>query len=124
MRLRKLLSREAFPPEVTAAPVVCQYSSLGSLGAKWLFEEFGASLCTTQEPAPLGDAKAKLQLVWPTVEQVGRVQVQPGNCHATHQDLRPLLRIEDLFRAPHLCKPLRRRLGLAEQIWEVHGAVV
>lgn len=45
MRLRGLLSRVTMPAEIERrSSVACQFSSVGSLTAKWVEEEFGQSL--------------------------------------------------------------------------------
>eukprot|EP00238_Polyblepharides_amylifera_P002102 CAMPEP_0196589920 /NCGR_PEP_ID=MMETSP1081-20130531/65019_1 /TAXON_ID=36882 /ORGANISM="Pyramimonas amylifera, Strain CCMP720" /LENGTH=421 /DNA_ID=CAMNT_0041912857 /DNA_START=72 /DNA_END=1337 /DNA_ORIENTATION=- len=44
MKLRTLLSQEAFPREFCNSPVACQFSSLGSINPRWL-AEFQQSLC-------------------------------------------------------------------------------
>ena len=45
MRLRHLLSKEAIPDDVERqSSLGCQFSSVGSLSANWVIEEFGRSL--------------------------------------------------------------------------------
>ncbi len=50
MAVRALLSREVLPSRFQAAPVLAQCSSLGSLTAPWLFQEFSASLSSGKAP--------------------------------------------------------------------------
>lgn len=50
MAMRALLSKEALPDRFAAAPVLAQCSSLGSLTAQWVFEEFSASLSAGRSP--------------------------------------------------------------------------
>lgn len=63
-----------FGSEFIDAPLIAQFSSLGSLDAKWLGEEFTASAAAGHAngqrlglppPGPAG-----LKIVWPTVEEV------------------------------------------------------
>lgn len=44
MAVRTALQREEFDPGFSRAPVFAQFSSMGSLDAKWLHQEFQASL--------------------------------------------------------------------------------
>lgn len=70
MRLRGLLSRVTMPAEIERrSSVACQFSSVGSLTAKWVEEEFGQSLMAS---AGSSDSKkeAQVELVWPTVDYV------------------------------------------------------
>jgi tyrosyl-DNA phosphodiesterase-1 len=75
MKLRRCLNAEpgGFPARFAAAPVVAQYSSVGSLSAGWLADQFLASASAGHAggralgPPPL---PAGLHLVWPTVEEV------------------------------------------------------
>ncbi|PRW59620.1 tyrosyl-DNA phosphodiesterase 1 [Chlorella sorokiniana] len=77
MRLRAILNREPpFPSAFKGAPVVAQFSSLGSIEDKWLREEFLVSLSAGRSGdgserlgSPAGGSKG-LQLVWTTVEEV------------------------------------------------------
>ncbi|GFY61074.1 tyrosyl-DNA phosphodiesterase 1 [Trichonephila inaurata madagascariensis] len=74
LKLRKVLNHHGSPKETVNSdwPVICQFSSIGSLGAspdQWLRSEFCTSLATTQN-APLGSQSASLKLVYPTVENV------------------------------------------------------
>ncbi|GFS72077.1 tyrosyl-DNA phosphodiesterase 1 [Nephila pilipes] len=73
LKLKKVLNLHGSPKEAVKSdwPVICQFSSIGSLGAspdQWLRGEFCASLSTIQN-APLSQS-ACLKLVFPTVENV------------------------------------------------------
>lgn len=49
MRVRDLLSREDFSPDFRHAPLVAQFSSMGSINPKWLEElqrSFSQGSCT------------------------------------------------------------------------------
>ena len=48
LRVQALLARERFPPHFKGAPLLAQFSSLGSLDDKWLTQEFRGSLCAGQ----------------------------------------------------------------------------
>lgn len=48
LRVQALLAREKFPPHFEGAPLVAQFSSLGSLDEKWLSQEFRNSLTAGQ----------------------------------------------------------------------------
>ncbi|KAI3435989.1 hypothetical protein D9Q98_002047 [Chlorella vulgaris] len=76
-RLRALLNREPpFPPAFNGAPLVAQYSSMGSVDEAWLTGEFRESLAAGR----CGDGGERLgmpptgpsglHLVWPTVVEV------------------------------------------------------
>lgn len=74
--MKEILSKEIFSDTFVSAPLVCQFSSLGSLDQKWLFDEFLSSLSAGKAEdnmanlgPPSRDASG-LQLVWPTVTQV------------------------------------------------------
>ena len=76
MSLRKCLEKEVFPAAFKRSPIVCQFSSLGSLDEKWLYGEFMHSLSagSTENDnemleTPSADGNG-LQLIWPTSEQV------------------------------------------------------
>ncbi|KAJ8901520.1 hypothetical protein NDN08_007364 [Rhodosorus marinus] len=69
MRVRNLLSKEQMDVEAENAPLVCQYSSLGSLQESWLLHEFKTSL-SSRKGGGIRANRAPIQLVWPTVEQV------------------------------------------------------
>jgi len=84
MKLRRVLNQERFEPKFKAAPVVCQYSSMGSLTERWLEGEFSSSLCggriglqgaapSVSDP-PLGrfpKGPSGMQLIHPTIDEVG-----------------------------------------------------
>ncbi len=44
LRVQALLARETFPAHFQGAPLVAQFSSLGSLDERWLSNEFRVSL--------------------------------------------------------------------------------
>ena len=44
LRVQALLAREKFPAHFQGAPLLAQFSSLGSLDERWLSNEFRASL--------------------------------------------------------------------------------
>jgi tyrosyl-DNA phosphodiesterase-1 len=75
MKLRECLNNEpgGFPAHFAAAPVLAQYSSIGSLSDSWLLGQFLASAAAGRSggrplgPPPLPDG---LSLVWPTVSEV------------------------------------------------------
>jgi len=69
MRVRNILSKEHMDAEAENAPLVCQFSSLGSLQETWLLHEFKTSL-TSRKGGGIRANRAGVQLVWPTVEQV------------------------------------------------------
>ena len=50
MALRRLLGRARFPDAFRRAPMVAQFSSLGSVSAAWLTEEFRASMAAGLTP--------------------------------------------------------------------------
>jgi Tyrosyl-DNA phosphodiesterase len=71
MQLRALLHRQQpFPEHFRGAPLVCQFSSIGSLDEKWLLREFGASLSAGRCEAPAGAwkqwpaAAAQQRMAW------------------------------------------------------------
>eukprot|EP00698_Gefionella_okellyi_P020531 TRINITY_DN6455_c0_g1_i2.p1 TRINITY_DN6455_c0_g1~~TRINITY_DN6455_c0_g1_i2.p1 ORF type:complete len:554 (+),score=84.90 TRINITY_DN6455_c0_g1_i2:34-1695(+) len=69
LRMRELLRKEPWPSDVRmSAPLVCQYSSTGTVGQKWL-DELKQSL-TASEQLPQGSQAARLQLIWPTIDDV------------------------------------------------------
>ncbi|KAK3273365.1 hypothetical protein CYMTET_18388, partial [Cymbomonas tetramitiformis] len=95
MKLRAILAAEAFSAEFRKAPLVCQFSSLGSLNPQWLkqfteslsaghVESSGAARGMQDGPREggvmpnqqqLGEVdeqlgEGALQLIWPTVEDV------------------------------------------------------
>ncbi|CAM6010721.1 unnamed protein product [Sphagnum balticum] len=69
MKLRKVLQEQSFEQEFKGAPIVYQFSSLGSLDEKWL-SELAASMQagSTFEKEPLGHGAT--QFIWPTVEDI------------------------------------------------------
>lgn len=69
MKMRSVLEDCIFDKEFCKAPLVYQFSSLGSLDEKWL-AEFGSSLSAgvTSDKSPLGIGKPRI--IWPTVEDV------------------------------------------------------
>ncbi|MEW5312335.1 MAG: hypothetical protein WDW38_003976 [Sanguina aurantia] len=78
LRVRALLAQQPdLIPIAQEAPLVAQFSSIGSIDEKWLLEEWGPSFAASLQPAvgtPV-PAPAKLQpghlcFVWPTVEEV------------------------------------------------------
>lgn len=75
MRVRALLQAQQLPARFQDATLVCQYSSLGSLTEKWLFDEFGASMSACNGSDDAGGSKSrhsrsKIHCIWPTVEDV------------------------------------------------------
>jgi hypothetical protein len=86
MRLRAVLAREPLAPKFAQAPIVAQFSSLGSISEKWLADELRASMAAHAPPrggaaAAAGTTNASaalmanaslppLRIVWPTVESV------------------------------------------------------
>ncbi|XP_069493562.1 tyrosyl-DNA phosphodiesterase 1 isoform X2 [Ambystoma mexicanum] len=74
-RLRKLLKEHASGPAAEEAwPVICQFSSIGSMGAdktKWLYSEFRDSLVTLgKDVRMLTGKETPLQLIYPSVNNV------------------------------------------------------
>ncbi|KAK9151884.1 hypothetical protein Syun_010193 [Stephania yunnanensis] len=69
MKLRTVLQECVFDKEFQNAPLVYQFSSLGSLDEKWM-EELAASMSSgfLEDKTPLGLGKALI--IWPTVEDV------------------------------------------------------
>ena len=55
MRVRKLLQQRTFPASFQGAPLVAQFSSLGSLTKPWL-SELGASFSAGRSTSGLGTA--------------------------------------------------------------------
>ena len=79
MKLRTLLSEQNFDECFRGSPLVYQFSSLGSLDEKWLYQEFtqsasrGDTTNVHNDPVRLGkpkDLEKDLHLVWPTVMEV------------------------------------------------------
>lgn len=95
LRMRELLSSLSLSPELQRAPVVAQFSSMGSLNGKWL-DQFTQSLAAHRQRGPT--APAALQLVWPTVADVrdstegwkagGSIPLSHRNCDALMNILR------------------------------------
>ncbi|KAH3765906.1 tyrosyl-DNA phosphodiesterase 1 [Pelomyxa schiedti] len=75
MKIRKILASTAIPERFASSPVLCQFSSLGSLNQKWVTEfhtSFSSGLfAPPRKPSvssgPLGN---RVRLIWPTVEFV------------------------------------------------------
>lgn len=74
--LRQCLSKERFQNAFNGSSIVGQFSSLGAIDEKWLYDEFLTSLGggksedgTTDLQLPSKTAEG-LQLVWPTIQQV------------------------------------------------------
>ncbi|KAF0688610.1 Aste57867_19783 [Aphanomyces stellatus] len=67
------------PKNPTTHPLVCQYSSLGSLDEKWLVEFYasmtGQGTSSVASPIPTG----KLHLVWPSVADVVRLHLSQNS---------------------------------------------
>lgn len=74
MRLRHLLSREPLPRKFDHAPIVAQFSSIGSVSESWLMGELRTSLAAHASGdssfAPRSADLPPLKLIWPTVESV------------------------------------------------------
>ncbi|CAA2996999.1 tyrosyl-DNA phosphodiesterase 1 isoform X1 [Olea europaea subsp. europaea] len=69
MKLRTVLQECTFEKEFHMSPLVCQFSSLGSLDEKWMAELTASmSAGVTEEKKPLGLGKPLI--IWPTVEDV------------------------------------------------------
>jgi len=72
LQLRRLLRAAAIPAHLVDAPVVCQFSSLGSVSERWLAELY-TSLATSvakQTERTAREALHNMRLVWPTVDFV------------------------------------------------------
>lgn len=75
MALRRALSKQTFASRFEHAPVLCQFTSIGSIAERWM-EEMRASLCagkSDSSAARLGGARlgdGPMQLIWPTAEEV------------------------------------------------------
>lgn len=54
MSLRSVLAKEKFDPIFDGSPVFCQFSSLGSLDAKWLLQELQAGTLSAGLTDPRG----------------------------------------------------------------------
>jgi tyrosyl-DNA phosphodiesterase-1 len=75
MRVRAVLQAQQLPTRFQDATLVCQYSSLGSLTEKWLFDEFGTSMTACHGSDDAGGSKSRqrrpnIHCIWPTVEDV------------------------------------------------------
>ncbi|KAG6576583.1 Tyrosyl-DNA phosphodiesterase 1 [Phytophthora cinnamomi] len=69
LRVRKLLKMYQVPP--TDNPLICQFSSLGSLDEKWLFGEFAESFLPGKKNiSPTSMPVQALHIIWPSVEDV------------------------------------------------------
>ncbi|XP_031397042.1 tyrosyl-DNA phosphodiesterase 1 isoform X1 [Punica granatum] len=69
MKLRSVLQECTFDKEFQKAPLIYQFSSLGSLDEKWMAElasSMSAGSSEDKKPLGLGDP----QIIWPTVEDV------------------------------------------------------
>ena len=89
--------RKHVPKRDTPKPIVCQFSSIGSLSVKWL-QEIAKSWDTARSDCNKEDLQHRLKLVYPTVDEI-RDSVEgyrgggsvPGNRKNTSKDcLRPL----------------------------------
>lgn len=98
LKLRKTIQDHAISSGVSS-PVVCQFSSMGSLSAKWLNEQFLPSTSLVDaETAKANSLSSQLKLVYPTVEEI-RTSVEgyrgggsvPGGKNVQKPFLRPLL---------------------------------
>ena len=77
MRARRALAAERFPPAFVRAPMVWQFTSIGSMKGRWI-DELRASLSAGQtvrcgDVVALGQPEGGaggLQLVWPTMGEV------------------------------------------------------
>lgn len=69
MKIRTVLEGCEFDKEFFKAPLVYQFSSLGSLDERWM-DEFGVSMSSgvSHDKLPLGSGKPSI--IWPTVEDV------------------------------------------------------
>lgn len=81
LKLKSCLENEpgGFPRKFKGAPIVCQYSSIGSLSTKWLasfIESLSAGKITGSTNSSLGPPfggaadPSNIHLIWPTVEEV------------------------------------------------------
>ncbi|QDZ25463.1 tyrosyl-DNA phosphodiesterase [Chloropicon primus] len=75
MKLRRVLSQETFKYCFSGSPLICQYSSVGSLDRKWVQEEFVTSLSAGRlsgsgHLGPPANLERDLHLVWPTYREV------------------------------------------------------
>lgn len=68
LRLRACLGKEEFPAAFAGAPLVAQFSSLGSLDAKWLEGEFRASLSAGRAPGGAGCGRMSEERCWCCLE--------------------------------------------------------
>ncbi|OWZ18977.1 Tyrosyl-DNA phosphodiesterase [Phytophthora megakarya] len=69
LRVRKLLKMYKVPP--TDNPLICQFSSLGSLDEKWLFGEFAESFLPGKRNISSTSMPTQaLHIIWPSVEDV------------------------------------------------------
>ncbi|KAL2473374.1 tyrosyl-DNA phosphodiesterase-related [Forsythia ovata] len=69
MKLRTVLQECTFEKEFHMSPLVCQFSSLGSLDEKWMAELTSSmSAGVSEDKKPLGLGKPLI--IWPTVEGV------------------------------------------------------
>ncbi|KAG6554736.1 hypothetical protein Mapa_003755 [Marchantia paleacea] len=69
MKLQHLLRDERFDAEFIGSPLVCQFSSLGSINEQWINEmKYSMSAGRTTSDDDLG--KGEVLFVWPTVEDI------------------------------------------------------
>ncbi|VDO83333.1 unnamed protein product [Soboliphyme baturini] len=71
MKLRSLLKIHLENSEVNEWPLICQFSSIGSLGASphnWLLGEFLSSMTSSTSKSTI--SSSKLKLIFPSVENV------------------------------------------------------
>ncbi|KAL4144798.1 hypothetical protein PRNP1_013924 [Phytophthora ramorum] len=69
LRVRKLL--KTFNVPQTDNPLICQFSSLGSLDEKWLFGEFAESFLPGKKNISASSMPVQaLHIIWPSVEDV------------------------------------------------------
>ncbi|KAG7376670.1 tyrosyl-DNA phosphodiesterase 1 [Phytophthora pseudosyringae] len=69
LRVRKLLKMYKIPP--TDNPLICQFSSFGSLDEKWLFGEFAESFLPGKKNISSTSMPIQaLHIIWPSVEDV------------------------------------------------------
>jgi tyrosyl-DNA phosphodiesterase-1 len=96
MKLRAALDSEPFDPKFADAPILAQYSSLGSMSKPWL-NDFVASLSSGRvhggNSGTLGPSRvdlALLYLIWPIVQEVQdslEGWFAGGSLHGTHKNM-------------------------------------
>lgn len=62
--------RKYIPKRSTSTPIICQYSSIGSLTAKWLQELVTSWDASQSDCKSTEDLQRRLKLVYPTVEEI------------------------------------------------------